>query len=498
MRSESVVLDVGATIGADATQLVEFAVMGEAMARCLFGLEKPTVGLLNIGVEEIKGVEQVKEAGRILRDSKLPLVYAGLRRRRRHRQGHGRCGRHRRLHRQHRAEGRRRHRQAAGDLSEAVPDRAPGSRSSERFLASGAFKALRDRMDPRKHNGGVFLGLNGVVVKSHGGTDALGFATAIDVALDMVRNDLVSKIKTDVEVMNALHQAGGAARQATGTNDMNQPPMAVRRSVIAGCGSALPQRVMTNADMSKVVDTSDEWIVERTGIHARHIANDSETTRTLGVEAARRALDHAGLTADAVDLIILATSTPDQTFPATATLVQADLGITRGAAFDVQAVCSGFVYALSVADAMIKSGQAECVLVIGSETFSRILDWTDRTTCVLFGDGAGAMVLKAETLPDSQDEPRHPRHPHPLRRALSRQALCRWRAVDHQDGRAPAHGRPRGLQACRGQHRVGHGRSDEGGQRVAAATSTGSCRTRRTAAFSKERPASWASARTAS
>ncbi|WP_373502242.1 beta-ketoacyl-ACP synthase III [Aestuariivirga sp.] len=186
---------------------------------------------------------------------------------------------------------------------------------------------------------------------------------------------------------------------------MNQTPTAVRRSVIAGCGSALPQRVMTNADMSKVVDTTDEWIVERTGIHARHIANDSETTRTLGVEAARRALDHAGLTPDAVDLIILATSTPDQTFPATATLVQADLGITRGAAFDVQAVCSGFVYAMSVADAMIKSGQAECVLVIGSETFSRILDWTDRGTCVLFGDGAGAMVLKAETLPDSQESP---------------------------------------------------------------------------------------------
>ena len=186
---------------------------------------------------------------------------------------------------------------------------------------------------------------------------------------------------------------------------MNDTPKTVTRSVIAGCGSALPQRVMTNADMSKIVDTSDEWIVERTGIKARHIAGEGETTRSLATLAARRALEHAGLAADAVDLIILATATPDNTFPATATLVQADLGITRGAAFDVQAVCSGFVYALTVADAMLKAGQAKCALVIGSETFSRILDWTDRGTCVLFGDGAGAVVLKAEAHADLPTTP---------------------------------------------------------------------------------------------
>ncbi len=179
----------------------------------------------------------------------------------------------------------------------------------------------------------------------------------------------------------------------------------VIRSVIAGCGSALPQRVMTNADLSKIVDTSDEWIVERSGIRSRHIAGDGETTRSLGAEAARRALAHAGTAAGEVDLIIVATATPDNTFPATATLIQADLGITQGAAFDVQAVCSGFVYGLSVADAMIKAGQAQCVLVIGSETFSRILDWSDRTTCVLFGDGAGAMVLKAARVADSNASP---------------------------------------------------------------------------------------------
>lgn len=167
------------------------------------------------------------------------------------------------------------------------------------------------------------------------------------------------------------------------------------RSVVSGVGSALPRRVLSNDDLAKIVDTSDEWIRERTGIQARHIAADDETTRTLAVAAASKALADAGMAASEIDLIIVATSTPDNTFPATATLVQADLGITRGAAFDIQAVCSGFVYALATADNFIKCGQSKAVLVIGSETFSRILDWNDRTTCVLFGDGAGAFVLQA-------------------------------------------------------------------------------------------------------
>jgi 3-oxoacyl-[acyl-carrier-protein] synthase III len=166
-------------------------------------------------------------------------------------------------------------------------------------------------------------------------------------------------------------------------------------SRVSGVGAALPKRVMTNHDISKIVDTSHEWIVERTGIHARHIAGEGETTRTLAVEACRKAMEAAKVTAADIDLIVLATSTPDNTFPATATLVQNDLGIRQGAAFDVQAVCSGFVYALVTADALIKVGQAKHALVIGSETFSRILDWKDRTTCVLFGDGAGAVVLSA-------------------------------------------------------------------------------------------------------
>jgi 3-oxoacyl-[acyl-carrier-protein] synthase-3 len=167
------------------------------------------------------------------------------------------------------------------------------------------------------------------------------------------------------------------------------------RSIIEGVGSALPKRIMTNADISKIVDTTDQWIVERTGIRARHIAAEDETTRSLAVQSARNALEHAKLKPADIDLIIVATSTPDKTFPATATQVQADLGITRGAAFDVQAVCSGFVYGLTIADNFIKGGQSQCALVIGSETFSRILDWNDRTTCVLFGDGAGAVVVRA-------------------------------------------------------------------------------------------------------
>lgn len=168
------------------------------------------------------------------------------------------------------------------------------------------------------------------------------------------------------------------------------------RSVVRGFGTALPKRVLTNAELESMVDTSDEWIVQRTGIHQRYIAGEGETTASLGEGAARAALDKAGLTAADIDLIIVATSTPDNTFPATAVNIQNRLGMHHGFAFDVQAVCSGFVYAVTTADAYIRGGLAKRVLVIGAETFSRILDWTDRTTCVLFGDGAGAIVLEAQ------------------------------------------------------------------------------------------------------
>jgi len=171
------------------------------------------------------------------------------------------------------------------------------------------------------------------------------------------------------------------------------------RSVVLGCGSYLPGRILSNDELARSVETTDEWIVQRTGIRERHIAAAGELTSDLALNAARAALANAHVEASSIDLIVLATSTPDQTFPATAVSVQAGLGITHGAAFDLQAVCSGFIYALSVTDGLLRTGSFKRALVIGAETFSRILDWSDRTTCVLFGDGAGAVVLEAQEQP---------------------------------------------------------------------------------------------------
>ena len=175
--------------------------------------------------------------------------------------------------------------------------------------------------------------------------------------------------------------------------------MSVVRCVAIGCGSYLPARVLTNNDLARMVDTSDDWINQRTGIRERHIAADNETTSDLALAAARAALADAKVDAQSIDLIVLATSTPDNTFPATAVAVQAALGITHGAAFDLQAVCSGFVYSLATVDGLLRAGAFRRALVIGAETYSRILDWKDRATCVLFGDGAGAFVVEAVTQP---------------------------------------------------------------------------------------------------
>ena len=180
--------------------------------------------------------------------------------------------------------------------------------------------------------------------------------------------------------------------------------MSVLRSVVLGCGSYLPNRIVSNDELARSVDTTDEWIVQRTGIRERHVAAAGEVTSDLAIHAARAALAHAHVDADSIDLIVLGTSTPDQTFPATAVTVQAALGITGGVAFDLQAVCSGFVFALSTADALLKTGAYKRALVIGAETFSRILDWTDRTTCVLFGDGAGAVVVEAQEQPGNRTD----------------------------------------------------------------------------------------------
>src|SRR5712692_3043796 len=180
--------------------------------------------------------------------------------------------------------------------------------------------------------------------------------------------------------------------------------MTMPRSVVLGCGSYLPGRVLSNDELSRMVDTSDEWITQRTGIRERHIAAAGETTSDMALRAARAALGAAGADAQSIDLIVLATSTPDNTFPASAVAVQAGLGLTHGAAFDLQAVCSGFVFGLAIADGLLKTGTHKRALVIGSETFSRILDWTDRGTCVLFGDGAGAVVVEAQMQPGTRGD----------------------------------------------------------------------------------------------
>ena len=180
--------------------------------------------------------------------------------------------------------------------------------------------------------------------------------------------------------------------------------MSMTRSVVLGCGSYLPSRVLSNADLSRMVDTSDEWITQRTGIRERHIAEEGETTADMALKAARAALAAAEIDPQSIDLIVLATSTPDNTFPASAVSVQAGLGISHGAAFDLQAVCSGFVYGLATVDGLLKTGAFERALVIGAETFSRIIDWKDRATCVLFGDGAGAVVVEAQRKESSRQD----------------------------------------------------------------------------------------------
>ena len=206
--------------------------------------------------------------------------------------------------------------------------------------------------------------------------------------------------------------------------------MTTLRSVVLGCGSYLPARIVSNDELARSVETTDEWIVQRTGIRERHIAAGGELTSDLALHAARAALANAHVEANSIDLIVLATSTPDQTFPASAVSVQAALGITRGAAFDLQAVCSGFVYALQVTDALLRGGSYKRALVIGAETFSRILDWNDRTTCVLFGDGAGALVLEAQPQAGTRED-----------RGASRDLVGsgRWRGLGQQQERNPDH-----------------------------------------------------------
>ena len=259
------------------------------------------------------------------------------------------------------------------------------------LLARPALDRLREWMDPRRYNGAILIGLNGVVVKSHGGTDALGFAHAVDVAMDMVTHGFNESIR------DGLTRLSTTGPRIAADSSLRLPPSMVLRAIIAGCGGYLPATRLSNDELAalKGLDTSDAWIRERTGIGYRHFAAPDETASDMGAAAARQALERAGVDASEVDAVLVATSTPDSAFPATAARIQAKLGVTKGFAFDLAAACTGFIYGVGIADAFIRTGQARCVLVIGTEVYSRILDWTDRGTCVLFGDGAGAMLLRA-------------------------------------------------------------------------------------------------------
>src|SRR5499426_2527678 len=325
-----------------------------------------------------------------------------FRRRRRHRQGDGGRGGDRRICRQYRAQGGRRHRAPDGPVPEAgdgphagdqarLPLGAPGVPRARQQDGSAQVERRRlprpqrhRHQEPRRHRRRR-LRLCRRSRLRHGAPRVAG------------------QDRSDARP-DARQRAARAAATGAGKPRAESGLVTITRSVVLGCGSYLPSRTLTNSELSRMVDTSDEWITQRTGIRERHIAADGETTSDMGLAAARAALAAAGVDAQSIDLIVLATSTPDNTFPPSAVQIQAGLGITPGAAFDLQAVCSGFVYAVAVADGLLRGGNFKRALVIGAETYSRILDWTDRTTCVLFGDGAGAVVLEAQAQPGGRED----------------------------------------------------------------------------------------------
>ena len=342
--------------------------------------------LLNIGTEELKGTDELKEAAALLREADyLPFRFDGFTEGDQLSRGDARRRRHRRLLRQHRAQDRRgnravRHRPLAPRVQELA-----SLEGRVRACRQPALNLLKVHLDPNNHNGAVFLGLNGLVVKSHGSANPKGVANAIGVAASMVRNDITRKIGDDLDNFRAHAFANGSCA--------SEPALGRPRSRLGACQAA----GSSNEELAETVDTSDA--VDRRAdrnpqpLHRRRRRDDGEPRDR---RRAPRARPCRASTATDIDLIVLATATPDQTFPSSATKVQAALGIDDCVAFDVHAVCTGFLYALSVADSMLRSGNAHKALVIGSETFSRILDWEDRATCVLFGDGAGALVLGAE------------------------------------------------------------------------------------------------------
>jgi hypothetical protein len=309
-------------------------------------------------------------------------------------------------------------------------------------------KSVQKRVDYRRYNGAALLGLRGLVFKSHGSADELAFGQALDRAYDAARNNLLDRVQARIAHAAPLL----ARREPAAPVDATAPfPMSRIRASPAPAATCRPRRVTNATSPSRTggpgVETSDQWIVERTGIRARHFAAPDVTSSDLGARPPGTRSKPPAARRD-IDLIIVATSTPDMVFPSSACILQNKLGIAGCPAFDVQAVCSGFVYALTVADAMIRTGSASCALVVGAEVFSRILDFNDRTTCVLFGDGAGAVVLEARDArhPGQRPACRRQARRHPVRA----RAPCRRQGAGHA---AAADGRPGRVQAGGGRAR---------------------------------------------
>ena len=432
-RGDVVMLDLGANVQCDVRNLVEFAVMGDVFARTVLGLTAPTIGLLNVGSEELKGDDTLRHAAEMLRASHIAPQFVGF------------------------VEG---HDIAAGTTDMVVTDgftgnvalktgegalqadrrpAAPGVPSSltaklAYLLARPGLERLREWLDPRRYNGAVMLGLNGVVVKSHGGTDAEGFAHAVDVAMDMVVHRFNDHIREDLTRSGLdKRRAGGQERfrgqGRSATRDRltvlpppDRKPMPIR-SILAGVGGYLPERIVSNDELA-----AHGRNLGRMDPRAhRHPPAPHRRRRTRRPRswAPRRRVPRWPMPAPnrrEVDAIILATTTPDQAFPATALRVQAALGVPGGFGFDLAAACAGFIYALSIADSLIRAGAAHGALVIGSEVYSRILNWQDRGTCVLFGDGAGAVFLRAGE--GAGRSTRHPVHAHACPGDAGRHPVC--------------------------------------------------------------------------
>ena len=420
-----VVLDLGANVDCTSEHLFQFAVMGEVFARVMLDVAKPRVGLLNVGTEELKGDDVVRGAAALLRESVLPIDFRGF------------------------VEGT--------DVTEGVVDVvvtdgftgnvalkiAEGTAAMFTSALREAFRSGGLRGQARLHHGQAGFRYPAAAIRPpaiqwrhvprpergrgeeprrHGRAGLRGGDRRCGQSRAQLHQSEDHRGNGRIEPSRGCGHAGGSFLTVT------------TRSVVLGVGAYLPARVMSNDELSRSLDTSDEWIRERTGIGQRHLAADGELTSDLAVAAAREALARAGVAPADLDLILVATSTPDHTFPATATAVQAKLGAPAMIAFDLQAVCAGFAYALATADNFLRVGQARTALVIGAETFSRLLDWSDRGTCVLFGDGAGAVVLRAEQQPAAAHRGVWPRT---WPRTGGTIAICTWTAALHL-----RHGRP--------------------------------------------------------